>query len=139
MNTRIFAAEGIQSFFKRWKGNVSNPSTVVNTAVERYNYLLLTNMPSFSVAEWGVVFDLVAEYGVIVTSDIANIPRQLIQDTYMREDLLDKWEIDAEEFCSKLLELSTTEVVALVDIAERYLITNVFEGVGLPFKSRVVQ
>lgn len=139
MSTRIFAAEGVRNFFNRWQGAISNPSTVVNKAISRYNYLLLQSVPNFSIEEWGIIFDLMAERGEVPLEHIPMLGNSIVNELYMSEELLAKWEIDIEAFAGKLVKLTQVETMAVIDIAERYLTTNVFENIGLPFKSAVIQ
>lgn len=139
MSTRIYAAAGIQKFFRKWNGAINNPSTVINSAIERYNYLLVSNLPNFSVEEWGILFDLISEKLPVPINHLHSLNKSLIQDINHNEEMVAKWELDEDSLIEKLFSLNPAETISMLDAAERYLTTNVFEGVGLPLKSAVLQ
>lgn len=139
MSTKIYAAEGVRTFFKRWQGNVDNPSGIVNKAISRYNHILLHNLPNFSSEEWGAIFDIVAEYGEMSMGDIERLPKLFAQTLVEDSKLTSRWGINLEDTLPKVKALNLVSAIAVVDTAERYLTTHTFENVGLPFKSRVIQ
>lgn len=139
MSARIYSAHGIQTFFQRWQGRIDNPSVLVNTAIERYNYLLTRYTPEFSIEEWGVLFDAYTEIGTLPVTHLCSLKNALIKYIYRDCDITSRWEIDTEVLAEKINNLDDAHMVSMLDTIERYISTHSFEGAGYKFKSNVVQ
>lgn len=101
------------------EGSTGDRSAVVCRALDRYAEVVRRSTPALSPAEWRLVVDSL--------NGVIHEPAQLIMaaasgvaDAIQLDGLAEKWHVDGPALGKKLRALSFPQLVALVDVAERY-------------------
>lgn len=101
------------------EGSTGDRSAVVCRALDRYAEVVRRSTPALSPAEWKLVVDslngVLHEPASLITAAAAGIA-----DSIQLDGLAEKWEVDGPAFVKRLRALAYPQLVALVDVAERY-------------------
>lgn len=114
-------------------GNVSG---AINTLAKRYSEIVRWSLPYFSQSEWLLLFDVLGptyNHADVEFCDFRSVLLQAVE----RYGLSDKWKVDVAALAERLTYLTSCEVAAVLDAADRFWSGQA--GPGMRNADRVVQ
>ena len=96
-----------------------NISSTLDTAIGRYLTVIQHSMPTFSDAEWCVIFDSLQSTYVSDETIVLAIDQEIAEGIEY-EGLDEKWQIDGRDFVGRLAELTYAERQAIAEVVELF-------------------
>lgn len=114
-------------------GNVSG---AINTLAKRYSEIVRWSLPYFSLSEWLMLFDVLGPTYNPADVEFSDF-RAVLLPGVERYGLSDKWKVDVATLAERIKYLTSCEIAALLDAADRFWAGT--GGLGMRNADRVVQ
>ena len=101
-------------------GNVSG---AINTLAHRYEEIVRWSLPYFSLSEWLMLFDVLGPTYNPADVEFSDFRAVLLQ-AVERYGLSDKWKVDVAALAERLTYLTSCEVAAVLDAADRFWVNT---------------